>query len=141
MSAATTEIITRAVIRDGDHVLVVRERGKRWAFLPGGHVEPGEPVEAALAREITEELGAAAKIIGLVVVVEHVYIDDAESTHHEINLVFDVALEGEPSSQEPHLEFDWLPAAQLSKADLRLSAMKEIIGTAPRSFWRSWSGS
>ncbi|WP_069166808.1 NUDIX domain-containing protein [Nocardia altamirensis] len=140
MGAATTEIIARAVIRDGDRLLVARERGKKWAFLPGGHVEPGEAVEAALTREIAEELGTGAKIVGLIGVVEHGYIDDNQTTHHEINLVFDAELDAEPSSQELHLEFDWLPTEQLTTADLRPSAMKEFIDTTTRSLWHSWAG-
>ncbi len=140
MSTATTELIARALIRDGDRLLVARERGKQWAFLPGGHVEPGEPVEAALVREIAEELGARAKIVGLVAVVEHGYIDDNETTHHEVNLVFDAELQDEPSSQEAHLEFEWMPTAQLPTADLRPSALKEFISTTTRSVWHSWAG-
>ncbi|WP_406231331.1 NUDIX domain-containing protein [Nocardia sp. NBC_01009] len=109
MSAATTEIIARAVIRDGDRLLVARARGKKWAFLPGGHVEPGEPVESALVRELSEELGTASRILGLVGVVEHGYVDDESTTHHEVNLVFATEVDGIPASQEDHLEFSWLP--------------------------------
>ncbi|MEV4129315.1 NUDIX domain-containing protein [Nocardia sp. NPDC049707] len=137
MGSATTELIVRAAIRDGDRLLVAREHGKQWAFLPGGHIEPGESVEAALVREIAEELGARAKILGLVAVVEHGYIDDNEITHHEINLVFDAELADEASSQEAHLEFQWIPTAELPTTDLRPSAMKDFIGTTTRSSWHS----
>ncbi|MEV5835078.1 NUDIX domain-containing protein [Nocardia sp. NPDC052112] len=138
MSAAT-EIIARAVIRDGDRLLVARERGKKWAFLPGGHVEPGEPIESALIRELIEELGTSGRVTGFAGVVEHGYIDD-NTAHHEVNLIFDAELDGAPVSQEDHLEFDWLPIDQLPTTDLRPSAVKGVISSGAHSFWHGWRG-
>lgn len=51
----------------GDHVLVARRTAPaatagRWE-LPGGKVEPGESPEAALAREIGEELGCLIEVL------------------------------------------------------------------------------
>jgi 8-oxo-dGTP diphosphatase len=117
MSAATTKIIARAVIRRDGHMLFARQRTQSWLFLPGGHVEPGERIEAALAREIAEELRTEAKIVGFVGVVEHGYVEDG-ATHHEVNLVFDVAIaDSEPTSQEDHLEFHWLPVGHLADTE------------------------
>jgi 8-oxo-dGTP diphosphatase len=50
-----------AVLRKDDRVLVIR-RGPKvlspgWWTLPGGRIEPGETEEAALVREMSEELG------------------------------------------------------------------------------------
>lgn len=56
-----------AVIRRGDRILVVR-RGPEaimtgyWA-PPSGKIEPGESQEAAVAREVREELGLDARPI------------------------------------------------------------------------------
>ncbi|GLY93249.1 NUDIX hydrolase [Actinoplanes sp. NBRC 103695] len=54
--------VVAALLRDGDRLLLChRSPRRRWYpdvwDLPGGHVEPGEPPGAALAREIREELG------------------------------------------------------------------------------------
>ena len=54
--------VVAALLRDGDRLLLChRSPQRRWYpdvwDLPGGHVEPGEPPGAALAREIREELG------------------------------------------------------------------------------------
>lgn len=143
MSATTTEIIARAVIRRDGQLLVARQRNKSWSFLPGGHVEPGEPVEVALVRELGEELGTEAKIAGFVGAVENSYIEDG-TTHHEINLVFEVVItDTEPVSQEDHLEFHWLPLNQLAEADVRPGALKNALVTAGDNrtrFWHGWNG-
>lgn len=143
MRPATTEIIARAVIRRDGQLLVVRQRTKSWSFLPGGHVEPGEGVEAALVRELGEELGTEATIAGFRGAVEHGYTEDG-TTHHEINLVFEAAItDAEPVSQEDHLEFHWLPLDQLVEADVRPGALKNALVTAGDGctpFWHGWNG-
>jgi 8-oxo-dGTP pyrophosphatase MutT (NUDIX family) len=57
----------RAVVRTADQrVLLVRfefPAGTRWA-LPGGGLDPGETHEAALRRELHEELGLEGATIG-----------------------------------------------------------------------------
>lgn len=139
--AGTTEIIARAVITRGDALLVVRDVAKPWSFLPGGHVEPGEGVEDALIREIDEELGLASRVAGFVGVAEHGYIEDAVA-HHELNFVFEVEIDDpDPRSHEDHLEFRWVPRADLPECDLRPGAVKAALISGPQGgtpFWRPW---
>jgi 8-oxo-dGTP diphosphatase len=57
-----------AIFRNG--TVLLGERGKgalagMWS-LPGGHVEPGERVADAACREVFEETGIVAEILGLV---------------------------------------------------------------------------
>ena len=66
MSTKPVEVVAAVIERpDGAFLLAQRPRGKvyagYWEF-PGGKVEPGEPLQAALARELHEELGIDVKV-------------------------------------------------------------------------------
>jgi 8-oxo-dGTP diphosphatase len=66
MHQKTPTIVTAAVVERDGRLLVTRRlegshMGGFWEF-PGGKCEPGEAPDACLARELLEELGAAATI-------------------------------------------------------------------------------
>lgn len=60
----------------GDEVLLIRRgtppKQGEWS-LPGGRVEPGEPVRDAALRELMEETAVEARLIGLVDVVDAIF--------------------------------------------------------------------
>ncbi len=67
------------MVRRGDAILVTRRPDRpgqpgQWEF-PGGKVEAGEPEEAALARELREELGCEAAVGALLLRHRHSYPD------------------------------------------------------------------
>jgi 8-oxo-dGTP diphosphatase len=55
-----TQVVAGIIERDGEVLVCRRRAGQahplKWEF-PGGKVEPGESPEAALVRELREELG------------------------------------------------------------------------------------
>ncbi|HRD74755.1 MAG TPA: NUDIX domain-containing protein, partial [Hyphomicrobiaceae bacterium] len=56
-----------AVFRGDDVLIVERGKGRRGVWsLPGGHIEPGEKAQAAAMRELAEETGIEAELVGLV---------------------------------------------------------------------------
>ncbi len=78
--------VVAAVIEDGaGRVLLARRpehahQGGLWEF-PGGKMEAGEPLEAALARELEEELGIRPNDARPWVQVRHRYADKAVHLH------------------------------------------------------------
>jgi ADP-ribose pyrophosphatase YjhB (NUDIX family) len=89
-----------AAIFRGRAVLLA-ERGKGppgvWS-LPGGHIEAGETAMAAAAREVAEETGIAASILGLADVVDVILRDEAGevSAHYVLAVYYGVAGDGLP---------------------------------------------
>jgi ADP-ribose pyrophosphatase YjhB (NUDIX family) len=88
-----------AVIFDGERVLLQRrdDNGK-WG-LPGGGVEPGESVRAAVVREVHEETGLDVEPVRLI----GVYSDPANhqvitypdgNVIHYVSTVFECAIRG-----------------------------------------------
>ncbi len=68
--------VAAAVIRSGDRILAT-QRGygdfKDWWEFPGGKIEPGETPQAALHREIREELDAEIRVGDRIDTVEYDY--------------------------------------------------------------------
>lgn len=70
-------LVVAALIRHNKTVLLSQRRADQalplcWEF-PGGKVEAGESPQAALVREIREELGCEVRVGGIVDVVFHAY--------------------------------------------------------------------
>jgi ADP-ribose pyrophosphatase YjhB (NUDIX family) len=83
----TTRVRALLVTQDGDLITIRRTRPGQEPYwvLPGGGVENGEDLEAALARELHEELAATADIDGLVRILDdgfelqYIYLARAQS--------------------------------------------------------------
>jgi 8-oxo-dGTP diphosphatase len=90
-----------AVVFRAQQVLIV-ERGKgalpgTWS-LPGGHIEPGERAMAAALREVGEETGIEAALLGLTDV--HDVLIEAQdgglTAHYVLCVYFGRWISGEP---------------------------------------------
>ncbi len=138
------EIVARGVMAGDGQLLVCRNRKKHNTYLPGGHVEFGEPARTALAREIREEMGLSATVGRFLGAAEHTFVHRGKTTC-EINLVFELRVRGlnpgRPApSKEKKLEFAWLPFSKLARSGLEPRVLrKEILNwlkTAPAA-WAS----
>ncbi len=113
---------------DGRVLIAQRPEGKSMAGLwefPGGKVEPGETPEAALIRELEEELGIEtwASCLAPFTFASHTY----ESFHLLMPLFVCRKWQGTVTARE-HKALKWVKAARLSDypmppADVPLVAM------------------
>ncbi len=117
--------VATGVIRKGDEVLVGRRpQGQslagQWEF-PGGKIEVNESPEAALKRELSEELGIEAEIGDLMLAQTHYYGESGL-----IILIFDVHFwQGEPKTKH-HDSLRWVKIDDLPGIDMP-EANKHIL--------------
>jgi 8-oxo-dGTP diphosphatase len=118
--------VVAAVLRDARGRVLIAQRppGKHmagyWEF-PGGKIAPGESGEAALARELAEELGVTVRRCHPLLQLRHDYPDRVVEL--DVFVVDDYG--GEPAGLEAQA-LKWVAAAQLAGEAL-LPADRPII--------------
>lgn len=109
--------VTALIIRDGRVLVVEHSKGGRnYLMLPGGGVDPGERLTAALTRELAEELDLAITPGDLVLACDTI---QPEGGRHIVHLVFQASATGEPrvtGSDERVTQFHWMTGAELATA-------------------------
>jgi ADP-ribose pyrophosphatase YjhB (NUDIX family) len=129
--AGTFNLRVAAVITRSDQVLLCTVDGFDYWFLPGGRIRFGEPSDAALARELAEELRHDLPGAKLALVVENIF--DTQSLQHEIGLYYSVAW---PDALDPgdlnrgcesgHM-FRWEPVRELGDLDFRPAGLAALL--------------
>ena len=135
------------VVRHGEFVLLHRMAGDSFWALPGGRVEVGETAEAAVQREMREELGTEVRHVTLCAVVENLFMHEGRP-QHGVELHFEVALpEGSPligcepfervedggvglngdNASCTRLLFQWFHVSELQLLDLRPSFLRQSL--------------
>jgi 8-oxo-dGTP diphosphatase len=111
------KLVVAALVREDGRILVSRRRADQampnlWEF-PGGKVEPGEHPEAALVREVREELDCGIAVDGIHEVVFHAYPE-----FDLYMLVYASTItDGRPRAVEV-AEIAWVEPAKLPTLDL-----------------------
>ena len=110
--------VVAAIIQHGSAILCLQRGPSKYTYIahkyefPGGKVEPGETHEAALVREIREELSLTIQVQEHFLTVEHTYPD----FHITLRAFLCHADSTTPTLHE-HLAYQWLPASQLAALD------------------------
>ncbi|MCA9288427.1 MAG: NUDIX domain-containing protein [Phycisphaerales bacterium] len=133
------EVIARALIEHQGRVLLCRSVEHGYAYLPGGHVEFGESAGQAVARELEEEAGVAARVGEPVLFHECRFVQRGKP-RHELSVLFHVELEDSEApvrSREAHIAFDWITLADLPRVDLRPAGIIDWL-RQPSSSRASW---
>jgi 8-oxo-dGTP diphosphatase len=103
----------------GDQVLLI-QRGTppkqgEWS-LPGGRIEWGEPAADAALRELREETGVAARLVGLIDVVDGVFrsrADDAVTRHFVLIDYLAEWLSGDPVAGDDAAQARFVPLSEI----------------------------
>ena len=124
--------VSAAIFRDDKILLVRRARSPAKGFysLPGGRVEFGETLHAALHREVDEETGLKIAIIGLAG--WHEVVPGTSGRGHYLIMSFAAHwTAGKPVLNEELDDFRWLEPDKL--ADLKLTGGLQAVITSARS--------
>ena len=119
-------VVAGVVRREGRVLLCQRPEGKRFGLLwefPGGKVEPGESPEAALERELREELAVQTRTGR---VLDALRLDGREGGDLLLLFYESEIAGGEPQTVECRA-LDWVLPKDVSTYDL---------APADRLFWR-----
>jgi ADP-ribose pyrophosphatase len=139
----TVHLLSRAVVRDANHVLVVRADGHPHTFLPGGHRELGEGLEACLRRELHEELGVRAEVGRYLGAVEHRWRHEGER-QYEINHCYvatspALTIGTSPQAQEEYLSFGWVAVDRLAAVSLQPAPLRALLADGAETTVPWWA--
>jgi ADP-ribose pyrophosphatase YjhB (NUDIX family) len=104
----TPKVDVRALVRDGDRVLLIQERvDDRWA-LPGGWADIGSPPSVNAVREVEEEASCKVAARRLLAVYDRSLHNPPPSVNTVYKLFFSCELiDGEPAPGPETLDAGW----------------------------------
>lgn len=119
--------VIKALNKDGEQIIFATQRGygefkDGWEF-PGGKIEPGETPQAAIKREIMEELDTEIAVGNLIDTIEY----DYPEFHLSMDCFWCEIVNGDLVLKE-HEAARWLTRKQLDDVDW-LPADRTIIGS------------
>ncbi len=132
----------RALIKKDGHLLDARTPDDGAEFLPGGRVETGESLEAALCREILEETGAKIDSFLYLGSVENVWLSNSRPVH-DLNHFFLVecstlSISNTPQCVDEGVELFWMPVKNIEQSSIRPRIVKKFINQTLQGQKEPW---
>lgn len=126
-------VVAAMIVEDGKILIAQRPAGKarsgQWEF-PGGKAEPGESPEAALVREIREELGAEIVPGGLWESLRHDYADLSVTVHfYPCRLAAGARVE-----RKEHARLEWVEPSRLAEFEF-VEADRALLPRIAAAAW------
>jgi 8-oxo-dGTP pyrophosphatase MutT (NUDIX family) len=113
---STARLIVSAIIEKENKILVLQEpddEGNPRCNFPGGHVEPGEGIVAALKREVMEETGFTVEPDALIQIITQSWKDGT----HSVRQTFLVHITGGELKTETGATPKWLSKDEFATFD------------------------
>lgn len=130
------------VFIDGGRVLLNRDEGMDFWFLPGGRVEVNETSAQALAREMAEELHVTVEAGRLLWIVENFF--GIDPPYHEVGLYYEMRGPSSLTAQNEfavdeavaaagvkRIYFQWFPLDGLGAVHLVPSFLRHALNDLP----------
>lgn len=132
--------VAGVAFRDDEVLLHKSEPDDFWT-LPGGRVEMGESSEAALKRELQEELAVKVEVMRMVLVVEN-FFEYEHLAYHEVGFYYQMSLPNDCLAMTAHerfrgwegnvvLEFQWFKLSELHLIRLLPRFLVESLQSLP----------
>ncbi|WP_163552316.1 NUDIX domain-containing protein [Candidatus Frankia alpina] len=126
--SAPVRINVRALLVEGDRILLANERGQTWFHLLGGQVEAGETVQGALRRLLEEQASIEPDHLTFAGCIEGATAGGGERAG-VLDVVFavDRSWAAEFGSRLDDLDIVSASLASLSDLHLRPAALRQLI--------------
>ncbi len=117
------------VNKDGKYLFLRRNKDfkagpQKWD-IPGGRIEPDEPLEDALAREIAEETGLVLNSVDELLAAQDIFVEAKDL--HVVRLTYIASAAGDVVISDEHDEYTWMTLDEI-RAELHVdSYLKEVL--------------
>ena len=122
--------VSAVILNDSGEILMIeRTDSGRWS-IPGGAMEPGEAVSAAVERELLEETGYQVRVdrlVGVFADPEHIIEFDDGEVRQEFSICFrGVTIGGDARTSSESSQVVWLSRDKLTDHDIHPSIHRRI---------------
>ena len=134
-SGTSTEVSAGGVVvRDGEVVVIVPTRraadGRKVLALPKGHVDPGENAAQAAQREVREEAGVEAKLVGELGEVRYWYQRNGRRIPKVVTFFLFDYVSGDVADHDHEVEVARWISLEEAQRTLSYKGEREMVGRA-----------